>query len=155
EACVLEGGIAAARQIDLPRLASAKGKLPAAAAMSAAELSAKLADRTAQVIDLRPSMTYRKEHVAGAIWSIRPKIAERADQAKTTMLIADAPDLADLATLDLAEAGCRDVHLLSGGHDAARAAGVPMASSPGTPSDAECIDFLFFTAKRHDNDADA
>ena len=68
------------------------------------------------------------------------------------MLVADQPEIAALAALDLAEAGCRDVRLLSGGHEAARAAGLPMAATPGDPADADCIDFLFFTAKRHEGD---
>ena len=155
EAYVLEGGIAAAAKIESAARGRASRRSPAPAAISAAELAGKLKDGSAQVIDLRPSMSYRKEHIDGARWSIRPRIAECADRTKTVVLVADEPELASLAALDLAEAGCRDVRLLSGGHAAARAAGLPMASSPGAPADAECIDFLFFTAKRHDNDADA
>jgi hypothetical protein len=55
----------------------------------------------------------------------------------------------------LRDAGVGEVRLLAGGHAAARAAGLPMAASPASPSDAECIDFLFFTAARHDGDAEA
>jgi cystathionine beta-lyase len=112
-----------------------------------------LRDRSAQVIDLRSSMNYRKEHIEGAMWSTRPRVATAvADRAKTTLLVADQPEVAALAALDLAEVGVRDVRLLTGGHDAARAAKLPMASSPEVPADADCIDFLFFTAKRHDGD---
>jgi hypothetical protein len=63
--------------------------------------------------------------------------------------------VAALAALDLAEAGVREVRLLAGGHEAARAAGLPMAASPDTPGDADCIDFLFFTHGRHEGDAAA
>ena len=111
-----------------------------------------LGDRSALVIDLRPSMSYRKEHIDGAVWSIRPRVATDATAASAVVLVADEPEIAALAALDLAEAGVRDVRVLSGGHEAARAAGLPMASTPRRPADADCIDFLFFTAGRHEGD---
>ena len=108
---------------------------------------------TAAVIDLRASMTYRKGHIAGAIWSIRPRIAAAvADRAKTIVLVADEAQAAQLAALDLAEAGFADVRLLDGGYEAWRAAGLPTEATPDNPVDADCIDFLFFTAARHDGD---
>ena len=100
-------------------------------------------------------MTFRKGHVAGSVWSIRPHIWEAADRAASVVLIADDPDVAALAALDLAETGCRDIRLLAGGLDAWRDAGLPVEATPDSPPDAECIDFLFFTARRHDNDAEA
>jgi hypothetical protein len=105
-------------------------------------------------------MSYRKEHIDGAVWSIRPRIAAaatgpHADPGQTVVLVADEPGVAALAGLDLAEVGARDVRLLAGGHAAARAAGLPMAATADTPSDADCIDFLFFTHDRHDGNAEA
>ena len=153
-AYVLEGGVPAAAALRAP-----SGRAPARAQpapITAAEVAERLRDRSAGVVDLRASMSYRKEHINGAVWSIRPRIASAiADRSKTTVLVADQPEISALAALDLADAGCADVRLLSGGHAAARAHGLPMASSPNTPPDADCIDFLFFTAKRHEGDADA
>ena len=60
------------------------------------------ATASVQVIDLRPSMSYRKEHIAGAVWSIRPRIATAADAARAVVLVADEPGIAALAALDLA-----------------------------------------------------
>jgi 3-mercaptopyruvate sulfurtransferase SseA len=101
-------------------------------------------------------MSYRKAHIDGAVWSIRPRIAAAVgDPTGAVVLVADRPDVAALAAMDLAEAGVCDVRLLAGGLDAARAAGLPLAATPGIPRDAECIDFLFFTAARHDGDATA
>ena len=120
------------------------------------KLEHRLRDGSVEIVDLRPSMSYRKEHIDGAVWSIRPRIARAiADRSRTMVLVADQPEIAALAALDLADAGCADVRLLSGGQEAARAQGLPMASSPNNPADADCIDFLFFTAKRHEGDADA
>ena len=130
EAYVLEGGVAAAGQIEAPR-AAAKPAPAAPAAIAATELAGRLSDGSAQIIDLRPSMSYRKEHIEGAVWSIRPRMAAAADAGKTVVLVADDPAIAALAALDLAEAGVRDVRVLAGGHEAAKAAGLKVASTPG------------------------
>jgi rhodanese-related sulfurtransferase len=155
EACVLEGGLASASNIGAR--ARAKGpELPKLKPMSPREAAAAIAAGAVQVIDLRPGMAYRKAHIPEARWSIRPRIgAAIADCAKSVVLTADEPNLAALAAIDLAEAGCKDIRLLEGGQDAWAAAGLPVAASPNTPPDAECIDFLFFTAARHDGDAEA
>jgi rhodanese-related sulfurtransferase len=149
EAYVLEGGVSAATQVRAPRAAVVQG-WPDPEPITAAELGKRLRDQSAQIIDLRASMSYRKEHIDGAVWSIRPRVS--ANPARTVVLVADQPEIAALAALDLAEAGCRDIRLLSGGHEAARAVGLQMASTPSAPADADCIDFLFFTAKRHEGD---
>jgi rhodanese-related sulfurtransferase len=109
----------------------------------------------ATVLDLRPGMAYRKGHIAGAAWAIRPKIGPERPPAGTIILVADEPDLAALAALDLAEAGLKDIRLLAAGHAAWCAAGLPVETSPDRPTDAECIDFLFFTHDRHDGNAEA
>jgi rhodanese-related sulfurtransferase len=155
EACVLEGGLASASNIGAR--ARAKGpELPKPKPMSPRELASALAGNEAQIIDLRPGMTYRKAHIPEARWSIRPRIATAvADRTKPVVLVVDEPNLAALAAIDLGEANSRDVRLLEGGHNAWTAAGLPVAASPNTPADAECIDFLFFTAARHDGDAEA
>ena len=151
EAYVLEGGVAAAKQVETPR-APAGGNPPGPGQIAAEELGEKLGDRSVLVVDLRPSMSYRKEHIGGAMWSIRPRVATDAKAASAIVLVADRPEIAALAALDLAEAGLRDVRVLSGGHEAARASGLPMASTPSAPADADCIDHLFFTAGRHEGD---
>jgi rhodanese-related sulfurtransferase len=156
EACVLEGGTAAAATLAGLRTPASPPASVTGAPIGPGEVKARLGDGTLRLIDLRPSMSYRKEHIAGAVWSIRPRIAAAvADPRMPVALVADEAALAALAALDLAEAGIGEVRLLAGGHEAARAAGLPMAATPGTPADAECIDFLFFTHGRHDGDADA
>jgi rhodanese-related sulfurtransferase len=124
--------------------------------MAPAELAEALRQGAAQVIDLRPAMTYRAGHIAQARWSIRPLIAQAvADVSKTVTLVADERGIAGLAALDLAEHGCRDVRLLEGGHEAWRAAGLAIVATPDDPPDARCIDFLFFTHGRHEGNAEA
>jgi rhodanese-related sulfurtransferase len=171
EAYVLEGGTAAAARLAglrgvippvIPeaetqsRLSGTSDNLLDPAPMAPGELASRLCDGSVLLLDLRPSMSYRKEHIEGALWSIRPRVATAVENAaKPVVLIADEPGIAALAALDLAEAGVREVRLLDGGHDAARTAGLPIVSSPGLPGDADCIDFLFFTHARHEGNADA
>ncbi len=109
----------------------------------------------AAVLDLRSGMTYRKGHIPCAVWSIRPRIGAVRPADGTIILVADEPAVAVLAAFDLAEAGSKDVRLLAGGYEAWRDAGQPVEASPGRPTDAECIDFLFFTHDRHDGNAEA
>jgi len=151
EAYVLDGGIAAAAALAGQRPQAPVRSAPRA--IAAGEVAR--AGDAVQLIDLRPSMAYRKSHIAQARWSIRPRIAADAGRAKTIALIADEPASAALAALDLAEAGFNDVRLLAGDAEAWHAAGLSVAATPDQPPDAECIDFLFFTARRHENDADA
>jgi cystathionine beta-lyase len=106
-----------------------------------------------RILDLRPSMSYRAGHPAGATWTIRPRVAAdvgRVGAAKTIVLVADDPSVAALAAIDLKEAGAQDVCGLAGGFEAWRSAGLPVEQSDD-PSDADCIDFLFFTHDRQSN----
>jgi rhodanese-related sulfurtransferase len=154
EAHVLEGGLAAAAHVKALR-PPASPRLPGVLPITAAGLDALLRAEKVRLIDLRPSMSYRKEHLAGAVWSIRPRAMGVADANKMVVLVADDPGIAALAAIDLGEGGIRDVRVLAGGHEAGKAAGLEVASTPGEPADAECIDFLFFTAKRHEGDKTA
>ncbi len=122
--------------------------------VSVEETAAGLRGGAVAVLDLRPGMTYRREHATGAIWAIRPRLATGA-AAKTIVLVADDPAIAALAAIDLAAAGARDVAVMSGGHPAWCAAGLPVEASPDRPSDADCIDFLFFTHQRHEGNVEA
>ncbi len=98
------------------------------------------------LIDLRPSMAFRKGHIPGARWSIRPRL--KADN-RPLVLVADDPALAAFAAQGL------DAKLLDGGFAAWIAAGLPVTEDGQNPPDAECIDFLFFTHDRHSGNKDA
>ena len=153
EAHVLDADVAAARALAWTRPAP-----PAPAALTAiasADAAPMIAQGTARAIDLRPGMAYRKGHIAQAVWSIRPRVVAAAGTAETLVLVADDPAIATLAARDLAEVGHQDIRLLAGGFAAWEAANLPTEISPKIPSDADCIDFLFFTARRHEGDPDA
>jgi rhodanese-related sulfurtransferase len=120
--------------------------------MTPHELAAALSAGTAQVIDLRRSMEFRKGHIPGAIWSIRSRIAAVADRSKTIVLIPGDLDEVPFAAMELIEGGIGNLRDLAGGLKAWREAGLPVEATPNNPPDTDCIDFLFFTASRHDND---
>lgn len=121
-----------------------------------AELATFIAESKGQVIDVRPSMSYRDGHIEGATWSIRPRIAsDLADPSKPVVLVADDPAVAAIAALDLAEAGCGDVAVLKGGMKAWTADDRPTVETPDIPSDAECIDFVFHTLGRNEGNLDS
>ena len=103
------------------------------------------------LFDLRPSMSYRRLHPAGARWSIRSRIVADAEgTAGTVVLLPDEPSLARLAAIDLREAGREDVRIVAGGMAAWEAAGLATESTPQLPADDDCIDYLFFVHDRHE-----
>lgn len=146
-AYVLEGGTASG----VKGKAASRPGLPELPAISPAELNETLASGAAAVLDLGPSMSFRKTHIPGSRWSIRPRIVQdaKAMASAVVVLVADEPELARLAAADLLHAGMKNVRRLDGGLPAWSAAGLPLASSPDTPADAECIDHLFFVHDRH------
>jgi rhodanese-related sulfurtransferase len=120
---------------------------------TAADVTSLLAAGKGQVIDVRSSMSYRDGHIKGATWSIRPRIAgDVRDASKPVVLVADDRGVAALAALDLAEAGCGDVAVLAGGMKSWSGA---MEATPSTPSDPECIDFVFHTLGRNEGNLES
>jgi rhodanese-related sulfurtransferase len=118
-------------------------------------------DRAFVLIDLRSSAQYRRGHASGAHWAIRPTLDRLFAQsaAKTSspvvLLFADSTELAELAALDLREAGAEEVYLVGDGLDAWHAAGLPIVESAEQPDDSERIDYLFFVHDRHEGNAQA
>ncbi|WP_144640321.1 rhodanese-like domain-containing protein [Bordetella genomosp. 13] len=119
--------------------------VPATLARIDSDRARALRDDGALFIDVRPSMAYRREHIAGAQWSIRGKAASPAGRA--VVLVADDARVAELYARDL-PAGSAPL-LLVDGPAQWDAAGLPRESTPDVPPDADCIDFLFFVHDRH------
>ncbi|MFC4275094.1 rhodanese-like domain-containing protein [Achromobacter aloeverae] len=148
------------------RVAASAGGLSTAAAPVAARVDATIAAPTAAIatadlaaavqagatlVDVRPSMAYRKAHVQGARWSIRPRLRSlRLDPQADVVLLADDAGVGALAARELADLGVRRVRVNVDTPAAWRVAGLPVAASPALPADADCIDYLFFVHDRHD-----
>jgi hypothetical protein len=106
--------------------------------------------RDGVLLDLRASAAYRKAHVEGARWSIRPRLASAVSVGKPHALMADARSVAQLAAIDLTELGIKDIRYVDATLEQCQAAGLALVSTPDQPSDAERIDFLFFVHDRHE-----
>lgn len=124
-------------------------------ATSGSELAA-LQQSGGIVLDLRSSQAYRAGHVPGSVWSIRPRLALAVPKpGSPVVLIADSPEVAAAASLDLTDLGVRDISVLAGGFEGWRGAGRPSEASPENPADRDRIDFMFHTHQRHDGNVEA
>ncbi len=163
EACVLEdrenaATIAAAIPADRQPRGSEilKARAKELHAVTPQGLSALLWSGGGVALDLRASQDYREGHIPGSVWATRPRLANAAaDVAQPIVLIADSPELAAAASLDLAEAGAREISVLAGGAKAWRADGQTLNTTPDSPADAERIDFVFHTHQRHEGNVEA
>lgn len=104
------------------------------------------------VIDLRPSMKFRETHLLGAVWSIRPNLSQltQLSKEKPVLLIAEDIETAKLASLDLLEIGVKQIFANIDTPNIWKAANLSLESSPNTPTNEQCIDYLFFVHDRHD-----
>ncbi|MFM9941598.1 MAG: rhodanese-like domain-containing protein [Hyphomicrobiaceae bacterium] len=143
-------GIAAKRS---PAFAADRIRL---AEISPTELANGLAAGTLEAIDLRSSAEFLKQRIPGSRWSIRPVVATAIrDSSRPVVLIADDPNIARIAALDVREAGVGDVRLLAGGIGACAAADLKLDSGGTVPPDRERIDFIFHTLGRNEGNLDA
>lgn len=130
---------------------------PATAVPTAApdKALADLGGGNAVLVDLRNSMTYRRGHVAGAVWGTRARLADVVPgDGRDVLLVADEEELLAGAARDLGELGA-SFAAVEGGQDALVAAGAEVVETPDTPSDEEAIDFLHFVHDRHDGNLEA
>lgn len=145
DACVLQEGVLAALAHEVPA-----AQAPALTLLSDAALADTLA-QGAQAIDIRPSMRYRAKHIAGARWSIRPRLDRLTlDAARPVVLLAEDATLAAWAAGDLRALGITDIKANTGTPESWSAHGIALESTPADPADGECIDYLFFVHDRHD-----
>ena len=138
--------------------------LPAPALAGPARATGVIAARAAReavvsgavLVDLRGSMAYRCEHVAGAVWAIRPHFSALEPLAgRRIVAISDHRAVADMAAVDLVALGAARVDWVEGGHAALVAAGAPTERGSALPTDEAAIDHLFFVHDRHDGNLEA
>jgi len=151
DACVLnvDGIVLDAPPATAPGVTST---LPSLNAKQAHELR----KQGALLVDLRPSMTYRQQHIAGAVWRLRGQGDDLdAGSARHVILVAEDPRVAELYASDLRLPAQTLLYWLAGPPQAWADAGLPLASTPDTPPDADCVDFLFFVHDRHSGNKQA
>jgi rhodanese-related sulfurtransferase len=155
DAFVLKEGL----NSDFPR---ANGKVTAAPpdfflpSVSVTALSQELATAPPLLVDVRSSAQFRHGHIPGAIWSIRPRLAEQfAGHSGPIVVIADDPGVGQLAARELEDALGGPVRLLDAGFANWAKAGLPIEVTPADPPDEHRIDYLFFVHDRHDGNKEA
>ncbi|MGI9522510.1 MAG: rhodanese-like domain-containing protein [Hyphomicrobiaceae bacterium] len=150
-AYVLDGGVLAGRELPIPTDAIDKLKPPPIPPLAPQDLQ----PDHHQLVDLRASMRFRDCHIAGAQWSIRSRLDRVTLSRGRPVVLAGDANLAAFAAKDLTELNFGPILHLSGDVPEWRAAGLPVCSTPDSPVDTECIDFLFFTSRRHQGDVAA
>ncbi len=152
DAVVLEGGVHSGfKNTPAPPI-----PVEALPEIGVADCAAQIAAGALAAIDLGPSMQFRTEHVPGAIWSIRPRIAAQVrEEHRPIVFLCDEPPVAALAALELVPEQRVHARLLRGGLRAWKDAGLAVASSSGQPADSDCIDYLFFVHDRHNGNMEA
>lgn len=126
--------------------------------VSAREIKS-LLDAGAILCDLRSSMQYRSAHIAGAIWSIRPRLDILARHIKQTgnslVIIANDRAIATLAAKDAHSLGFEAIYACMDEEAEWESSGLQIETTPDIPSNEECIDYLFFVHDRHDGNKQA
>ena len=108
------------------------------------------------LIDVRSSTQYRLAHLKGATWSIRPRLDQLPSmKGANIVLLAEDLVVANLAALDLKEAGATQININIDTPSDWRAAGLSLEQTPEIPSNNACIDYLFFVHDRHEGNRDA
>jgi rhodanese-related sulfurtransferase len=123
-----------------------------------ADLAAALQRGEAVAVDVDHSMDYRKGHLPGARWAIRPRLAEVLSElppGRRVVLYSEHETRARLAAIDWQAMTETPVAVLAGGRQAWTAAGHSLEASPDTPPDTACIDYLFFVHDRHQGNQQA
>lgn len=151
DACVLIDGLNSGLKLTLPTWPTA----PTLAQITPQVLFERLRHDEVSLIDLRPGMSYRQRHIAQARWALRPTLPPLLQgETRQVVLVTDTPESAAWASTEwpseLAPPLC-----LSGSPDDWHAAGLSLIGSPDEPSDAQCIDYLFFVHDRHDGNKEA
>ncbi len=152
---VLEEGIAG-----LPLRAGPESANPVPSSQPALttteELAGQLAAGNVSVIDVGYSMDYRKAHIPGASWAIRPALANiDAPPSGPVVMCSKHETRARLAVIDMEERGIGPVSVLKGGRAAWIAEGRTTETTPDCPSDEAASDFLFWVSARHQGSDDA
>ena len=134
-------------------------------AIAAPELARQMAKQQTVVIDLGPSMDFRRGHIPGAQWVTRRDLTQKVTRmlnerpdTRHVVLMADDDQKAQLAMTEL-EGLIQEKHcllqFLAGGLRAWQAENLPVETMPDQPPDDDCIDFLFFVHDRHSGNREA
>lgn len=143
EAYALAGGQAAWADVDVaPYSVATPPPVPKAGSLAGEEI----------LLDTRSSMSFRKSHISGARWTLRPNLAASLNGVSKNqpIVLCGGDSIVDgLIASDLRHMGYTDIRKLDGDPALWKAASYTMVATRDVPSDTEAIDFVFFTHDRH------
>src|SRR5690606_1609431 len=107
-----------------------------------------------RLFDASRGMDHRAAHVEGSQWVTRARLT--ADMAEGRILVLGrSASLVSGVMQRLTELGATDIAGHVGGPEIWTAAGLNVVSTPDSPAEEECIDFLFFVHDRHNDNLEA
>lgn len=108
------------------------------------------------ILDASDGMSFRRGHIAGARWVTRARIDQAGlERDEQILLTGQDKVLISGVAAELAARGFSHVQDLPGSEEIWAGAGYDIVATPDTPSDEDCIDYLFFVHDRHDGNMDA
>lgn len=108
------------------------------------------------LLDASRGMDYRAAHIKGAVWMNRAHLhLRRPDLSGPITITGRDAALIGRVHAELTHQGHADLRCIPSGPREWRDAGLNIVASPNSPTEAECIDHLFFVHDRHDGNLDA
>lgn len=108
------------------------------------------------ILDASSGMDFRDNHIDGAKWVTRARISQIGLEKSDPLLVTGHDSaLIQGVVLELATLGFSNVKSCAGSAESWTAAGYAVVATPESPTDEECIDYLFFVHDRHDGNMDA
>lgn len=114
-------------------------------------------DNGATIIDVSSGMDYRAGHISGAIWATRARLDQLGiDDPSQIVLVGQTATLIEGVLNEFKSLkGKAPGDVIVCTPDECQAAGIDVISTPDSPTEEECIDYLFFVHDRHDGNLDA
>ena len=114
-------------------------------------------DAGARVLDASSGMDFRAGHIKDAAWVTRARIDfETLGDPRSWVLTGNCPMLMAGVAADVRSVTGEDFQgVVAGTPEKWREAGFEVVQTPESPSEQDCIDYLFFVHDRHDGNLDA
>jgi len=143
EVAVLDGGGEALRNVRIP-------EVPVFTYTPVAQIESLTDLANATILDLRSLYRFRRGHIKGAVWTIRPLFETLALTREATVVLITADDeVAALAAQRLTELGVENVQRLVGDEAAWRAMGLEITATLDDPPDSEIENLLYYVHQRN------
>lgn len=115
------------------------------------------AESGATIVDVSRGMSYRAGHIDGAIWATRARLDQLGiDDPTDIVLVGQSAALVASALNEFQTLSGKAPKSVSvSGPDDWRSVGINVVETPDSPSEEDCIDYLFFVHDRHDGNLDA